>query len=29
VVDAQARKLVGEFPTPGCGLMHMTGPRGS
>lgn len=28
VVDTQARKLVGEFSTPGCGLMHMTGPRG-
>ncbi|MBF9149602.1 amine dehydrogenase large subunit [Novosphingobium jiangmenense] len=27
VVDAQAKKLVGEFETPGCALAHMTGAR--
>jgi len=27
VVDIPARKFVGEFATPGCGAMHMTGPR--
>ena len=27
VVDLAAPKLVGEFPTPGCGLLYPTGPR--
>lgn len=28
VVDTASRKLVGEFPTAGCGLLYPTGPRG-
>ncbi|MDP3749562.1 MAG: amine dehydrogenase large subunit [Phenylobacterium sp.] len=27
VVDLVARKVVGEFPTPGCGLIYPLGPR--
>lgn len=27
VVDLPARKFVGEYPTPGCGAIHLTGLR--